>query len=110
MIHALEISQESTKFQKLENSNKLDEFVLIVFSNSCNTYKVNNYASTPAHPQVFIFCMLAFSWHEVLSHSTIKPCDLAFVPTYMFLQAIKLRHQNIFMSLDLTLNFTTNHN
>jgi hypothetical protein len=61
MIHALEISQESTKFQKLENSNKLDEFVLIVFSNSCNTYKVNNYASTPAHPQVFIFCMLAFS-------------------------------------------------
>ncbi len=61
MIHAFKINQGSTKFQKLENSNKLDEFVLLVYSNSSNTYKVNNYASTPARQQAFIFCMLALN-------------------------------------------------
>jgi len=60
-IHAFEISQGSTKFQELENSNKLNEFVLLVYNNSSNTYKVNNYASTPPHPQAFIFCMLALN-------------------------------------------------
>jgi hypothetical protein len=109
MIHALEINQGSTKFQELEHNNKLDEFVLLVHTNSSNTCKVNNYASTLACPQAFIFCMLALSWHEVLSHNTTKPCNLVFVLACMFLQAIKLRHQNLFMSFNLAINFTTNH-
>jgi len=38
MFHALKISQGSSKFQKLENGNELDEFVLPVYNNSSNTY------------------------------------------------------------------------
>ncbi len=109
MIHALEINQGSTKLQEPKNNNEPDEFAFFFCSNSSNTYKVNNCASSLACPQVFIFCILAFNWHEVLSHSTTKPCNLAFVPTCIFLQAIKLRHQNLFMSLNLAINFITNH-
>jgi hypothetical protein len=58
---------------------------------------------------MFNFHILAFCWHEIVAQNTSRACNLAFLPTCMFLQVVKLMHQKIFPTFDLITHFAMKH-
>jgi hypothetical protein len=55
LLHFFKIYERSTKLQDPKNSNKLNEFALIVYNNSPNTHHFSNGVSTPTSPQPLVF-------------------------------------------------------
>ncbi len=49
--------------------------------------------------------MLVFYGHAILAHSAPRACNFAFLPHIVFLQTLKLWHQQFPLSIDLTMNF-----
>lgn len=90
------------KVSKPRNDNKLEWICTSYLKQLC---QFNNNGPTLASPQMFILHMLVFYWHEILAHNTSKVWNLAFYPTCLFLQIVKLRHQKIFHTFNLITHF-----
>jgi hypothetical protein len=58
---------------------------------------------------LFILCMLWFSRHVILHHLAIWFCNLALMPSNMFLEAIKFGNQELLSTFNLWTNMTPNH-
>jgi hypothetical protein len=71
----------------------LNELAFLFINFTISKHHFNNSILTPTNPQSRILGMLIISRHKILPHNNSKTCNLAFPPTYMLIQAVKLRNQ-----------------
>jgi len=90
LLQAFKFCQWFTKFQKLEY-----ELTLLLSSFTRNNHHFNNGILTLVSPQSFILGMLNVHKHEILAHSKSKDCNLALLPTCMFLQTIIFPYHHV---------------
>jgi hypothetical protein len=76
-----------------KHGNKLNEVMFLLNNFIKNNHHFNNFIFTLARSEPFILSMLTINKHEILAHNKFKACDLAFLPTYMFLQTDKFKNQ-----------------
>ncbi len=94
LFHAPKIYQRPTRFQETEYGHKLNELVVFLISSTITSHHFSSNILTLASPQPFILGMLTINKHNILPHNKSRMCNLALLPTCMFLQIVKLKNNS----------------